>query len=148
MFLVSSCSCLCPIQWSQVLSQEWRCRWSSAGRRCSNYMLVIDNFIAYWGVSYIRDFTVFHTGLQLLRHHLNQINSLKTSRSLPLRLSYGVSFVRIFEKINCIIMAPHCISISHQTSLALHGLITSSLCPLFLRTMTFVIPPRLYHKLT
>ena len=30
MFLVSSCSCLCPIQWSQVLSREWRCSWSSA----------------------------------------------------------------------------------------------------------------------
>ena len=25
MFLISSCSCLCPIQWSQVLSWEWRC---------------------------------------------------------------------------------------------------------------------------
>ena len=23
MFLVSSCSCLCPIRWSQVLSREW-----------------------------------------------------------------------------------------------------------------------------
>ena len=31
MFLVSSCSCLCPIQWSQVLSREWRCSWSSTG---------------------------------------------------------------------------------------------------------------------
>ena len=41
MFLVSSCSWLCPIQWSQVLSREWRCRW--------NYIWVIDNFIAYYG---------------------------------------------------------------------------------------------------
>ena len=46
MFLVSSCSCLCPIQWGQVLSREWRCSWSSADRRCSNYIWVIDNFIA------------------------------------------------------------------------------------------------------
>ena len=38
MFLVSSCSCLCSIQWSQVLSPEWRCSWSSADRRCSNYV--------------------------------------------------------------------------------------------------------------
>ena len=36
-----------PIQWSQVLSWEWRCSWSSADRRCSNYIWVIDNFIAY-----------------------------------------------------------------------------------------------------
>ena len=50
--------CLCPIHWSQLLSWEWRCSWSSADRRCSNYIWVINNFIAYWGASYIRDFTV------------------------------------------------------------------------------------------
>ena len=58
MFLVSSCSCLCPIQWIQVSSGEWRCSWSSADRRCSSYIWVIDNFIAYWSASYVRDLTV------------------------------------------------------------------------------------------
>ena len=58
MLLVSSCSCLCPIHWSQVLSREWRYSWSSADRRCTNYIWVIDNFIAYYGASYIRDLTV------------------------------------------------------------------------------------------
>ena len=43
-----------------VLSLEWRCSWSSADRRCSNYIWVINNFIAYWGTSYIRDLTVYH----------------------------------------------------------------------------------------
>ena len=47
MFLVSSCSCLRSIYWSQVLSWEWRCSWSSADRRCSNYIWVINKFIAY-----------------------------------------------------------------------------------------------------
>ena len=47
MFLVSSRSCLRSIHWSQVLSWEWRCCWSSADRRCSNYIWVINNFIAY-----------------------------------------------------------------------------------------------------
>ena len=42
MFLVSSCSCLCPIQWSQVLSRDWRCSWSNADRRYSNYISVIN----------------------------------------------------------------------------------------------------------
>ena len=51
MILVSSCSCLCPIHWSQVLSQEWRCSWSSADRWRSNYIWVINKFI---GVAYIR----------------------------------------------------------------------------------------------
>ena len=50
MILVSSCSCLCPIHWSQVSNRERRCSWSSADRRCSNYIWVINNFIAYWAV--------------------------------------------------------------------------------------------------
>ena len=37
MFLVSSCSCVCPIHWSQVLNRGWRCSWSSADGRCPNY---------------------------------------------------------------------------------------------------------------
>ena len=60
-FFVSSCSYLWALYWSNVLSQEWRCRWSSAGRRCSNYIWVINNFIAYWKAPYIRDLTVYHT---------------------------------------------------------------------------------------
>ena len=59
MFLVSFCSCLRSIHWSQVLSWEWRCSWSSADRRCSNYIWVISNFIAYQGAIYIRGFTVY-----------------------------------------------------------------------------------------
>ena len=59
MFLVSSCSCLSPIYWSHVLSWEWRCSWSSADRRCSNYIWVINNLIAHKGASYIRGLTVY-----------------------------------------------------------------------------------------
>ena len=40
--------------WSQVWSPEWRCNWSSANRRCSNYIWVINYFIAYYSASYIR----------------------------------------------------------------------------------------------
>ena len=54
MFLVSSCSCLCPFHWSQVLTREWRCSRSSADRRSSNYIWEIINFIAYEGATYIR----------------------------------------------------------------------------------------------
>ena len=42
----SPCSCLCPIHWIQMLSREWRCSGSSAGRRCSNYIWMITNSIA------------------------------------------------------------------------------------------------------
>ena len=34
------------IHWSQVLSREWRCSWSSAGRPCPNYIWVVSDFIA------------------------------------------------------------------------------------------------------
>ena len=37
----------CRIPWNQTSSRGWRCSWSSADRRCSNYIWVIDNFIAY-----------------------------------------------------------------------------------------------------
>ena len=63
-FYVSSCNCLCPIHWSQVLSREWRCswasptNWSSADRRCSNYIWVINKFIAYQAASHIRGLTI------------------------------------------------------------------------------------------
>ena len=39
----------------QVLSRDWRCSWSSADRWCSNYIWVINNFIAYKVTLYIRD---------------------------------------------------------------------------------------------
>ena len=52
MCLVSSHSCFYPIQWSHVLSREWRCSWSSTGRRCYNYIWYY-NLIAYKGATYI-----------------------------------------------------------------------------------------------
>ena len=57
MSLVSSCSCLCPIHWNQVLSRKWRRSWSSVDRRFSSYIWVINNFITYLGATYIRSFT-------------------------------------------------------------------------------------------
>ena len=54
MILISSCRCLCPIHWNQGLNWEWRCSWSSADRRCSNHIWVINDYIAYRGETYIR----------------------------------------------------------------------------------------------
>ena len=42
-----------------MLSREWRCSWSSADRRCSNYIWVINSFIAYQGATYIRGLMVW-----------------------------------------------------------------------------------------
>ena len=44
---------VCPIHWSQVfLVWKWRCSWSSADRQCSDFIWVINNFVAYWGATY------------------------------------------------------------------------------------------------
>ena len=41
-----------------MFSREWGCSWSSTDRRCSSYIWVINNFIAYKGVTYIRGLIV------------------------------------------------------------------------------------------
>ena len=46
-------------RWALSLSREWRCSWSGADRRCSNYIWVINNFIAYQGAPYTRGLTVY-----------------------------------------------------------------------------------------
>ena len=43
---------ICCHYWQLILVWEW-CSWSSANRRCSNYIWVINNCIAYWGATYI-----------------------------------------------------------------------------------------------
>ena len=72
MLLVSSCSCLCPIHWSHMFNREWRCSWSSTDRRCTNYIWVINKFIAYWGAAYIWYLTV----IQVLMSTNNDIRHL------------------------------------------------------------------------
>ena len=55
---------------------------------------------------------IFHTALQLSTHYLGHSTySQKTPNISSSRTSYGVSIVRIFEEIYCVIMAPHCIEL-------------------------------------
>ena len=72
MLLVSSGSCLYPIRWSQMLSWEWRCSWSSADRRYSNYIWVINNLIAYWSAPYIRELHKPATGKEICSYNARQ----------------------------------------------------------------------------
>ena len=83
MFLVPACSCLCTIYWSQVLSGEWRCSWSSADRRCSNYIWVINNSIAYESASYIRDLMVHGSHFAVLCCGLVPVNFTPYPSGLP-----------------------------------------------------------------
>ena len=83
MFLVSSRRRLRSIHWSQVLSWEWRCSWSSADRRCSNYIWVINNFITYWGATYIRGFTVITYSCPNMEGVIDDICHLTRPMSSP-----------------------------------------------------------------
>ena len=46
-----------------MFSREWRCSWSSADRRCSKYIWVINNFVAYYGATYNKDLAVVICGM-------------------------------------------------------------------------------------
>ena len=124
MLLVSSCSCLCSVYWSQVLSRE-RCFWSSADRRWSNFIWVINNFIAYYGVTYNRglkvimsavlwhspegnisvpyDISLEITNLKSLMHLKNQwVNSLWPSDAIWRQMS-GSTLAQVMA---CCLTAP------------------------------------------
>ena len=114
MFLVLSCRCLCPIHWSQVLSQKWRCSWSSSNRQCSNYIWVINDFIAYQGASYIRglqymiyiswDIMLWWEISEMPKYHKNILNPRQNNWQFA--GSTSTSFY-ISLKIDWVINCPH-----------------------------------------
>ena len=78
------------------VSREWGCSWSSADRRCSNYIWVIDNFIANWGASYIRGFTVVIIWCH--RESGHQQDMYKTDKwILPLSKYFIIIFYIVFK---------------------------------------------------
>ena len=75
--LVSLCSCLCLIHWSQVLSGEWRCSWSSTDSDA-----LTTSLIAYLAAAYIRDLTAitfrqtaFYIEAWYSKDHFNNIST-------------------------------------------------------------------------
>ena len=98
MFLVSSCSHLCSIHWRRALSWEWRFSWSSANRRCSNYIWVFNNFIAYFGAPYIRDLKVCH----FLPHQTGDSASMHTLWSDPEIAGKQMPWGNFFVECQCI----------------------------------------------
>ena len=103
MILVSSCICLCPIHWSRVLSREWRCSWSSANRRCSNYIWMINNLVTYQGAPYIRDLTIFHVSSMWQFFQLWPHSSKNTSVHPSVCLSIHLSLTHLFHNVPVII---------------------------------------------
>ena len=109
MFPVLSCSCICTIHWSQVLNREWRCDLGSDYRRCSNYICVINRFVAYWGADYI---------IYLIVKNLNLEKSSAPSKSIQaimcLEIHIRSLFADNFEKLN---KTPTSLKMQSQTRL-------------------------------
>ena len=84
MYFVSSFSCLGPFHWSHVLGREWRCSW-----RCSNYIWMINNFIAYLSATYIRGSNATHLWY---RSSLSHIQSAWRLQSPATRLLFNSLF--------------------------------------------------------
>ena len=61
-----------PIPLKQVLNREWRCSWSSTGRRWPNSIWVINYVIGDWGASYMRVLAIY-----LWRNSESCINNLR-----------------------------------------------------------------------
>ena len=57
------CSWSYYLRWWLGTIRQRAISWSSADKRCSDYIWVI-KFLAYWGAAYIRGFTVFNNLLQ------------------------------------------------------------------------------------
>ena len=75
--------------------------------------------------------TILPLALRWQQQNVNQTsNSQQTPHNLPSWVSYGVSIVGVWEKIDCIIMAPHC------NALQIHRIIF--LCDLFCDTSTII----------
>ena len=84
MFLVSSCSCLLPIQWSQALSREWRC----SGSRD----------LTVWIISYIRRCNVLGKLVLLLDPIVVRASSMNLV-SPTLLHGYTMHPIRKYDKV-------------------------------------------------
>ena len=94
---------------AKALSREWRCSWSSAGRRCSNYIWVSNNLIADLSASYIRD-CIFISKYDSLVVECNSLNDLNGKGRLLERCS-SISLCykcRTSLKIDMKLLSPIC----------------------------------------
>ena len=103
---------------SNPLRLEWRCSWSSANRRCSNYIWVTNDFIAYQGTTYIRCLRVVtdvDNGMQIRtqfphywpfvkgnhRSPMDSRHNGPVKRRLVLRLMYALTSCWTNDRVAC-----------------------------------------------
>ena len=108
--------------WKRFLHYWWWWFLSVSLRKTTEQTVA---FSAIWDAMPLRDITVIQSSAVITRSNLvrycinycrnwgENINEMldprKTSRTSPWHASYGMSFVDIFEKIDRVVTAPHCI---------------------------------------
>ena len=90
MFLVSSCSSICPILWSHVLCREWKYISSSAD---TNYTWVINNFIVFLSATYIADSAVHGIPYTILCHD-KDITYVMPCRDTIIHILYQSRYIK------------------------------------------------------
>ena len=76
---------------------EWRCSWSSADRRCSNYIWAINNLIAYWSAAYIRDLAGDGQTRVQYTAHLKHYNDVIMSAMASQTTSLAIVFPSVYS---------------------------------------------------
>ena len=104
MILVLSCSCFCWIHWSRLLRRD---------RQCSNFIWVINKFIAYVGALYIRGlmvlicsntFMILSVKFYDILFHSTNIHYF--THIVPL-VSLLISLIRVRDKLFIVIIELH-----------------------------------------
>ena len=114
MFLASSCGCSCPVHRSHVFSWERRCSWSSADRRCSIYIWVINKFIASWGETYIRGLTVYGAVLHFVKSMRTHRHQFTCIHQLYYAYQQYQWIQNVTEKINTILSCLVLLRLCHR----------------------------------
>ena len=112
MFLVSSCSWLYPIHWSQLLSREWRCSWRSAGSRCSNYIIKVRIILEVW--------RCLSSSIEVLLFRSQLEGLLNLPLSIDLRTVYPKKYAHGFVVLCFVVVMQSFIMNSHEVFIHIH----------------------------
>ena len=113
--------------WCQPeLGHQCACRWPGTISSHSAHYQVRHIMECHYKV--VQYDMIWNTSTSLQWLSINQsVHPRNTSHISPWQVSYGMYFIRIWKKIDCVIMALHCIS--YQTYAGCSDLIQAQNCP-------------------
>ena len=113
-----------------------------------NFAICVTVECHYNGVQYNK---ILYAAQQWLRHNLNQCMYILTKDTpyLVLTLNYGLSIVRIWEKMYHVVMAPHCIFLAATKQLYEWSFpsVCLSVCLSVCHTFLTMFPSSYHHEI-